>query len=409
MKFYHGFKMTANFSWATLRDKDTYRGAKAQWNTDRETRNRQMREKFQDFDESPKLRALGEQSGRSVSGKSPMGLEQLYTILVDMKRDIKKVAQANCLPSARQYAEKLTKRSGMTHTAARVDLNDDGIDEIVVRDVYGNPVVINGYTTSASTWPERLEYYTNRQQSEDESRVNSKGQRLKESLQEWRTREFNPTYGEGPKILDMLSMKEPEWAKKAIAGGYRNTPHKPKNMKRSAYKALQELLLKPIWEDLVESNTGIVKKNYLSACAFTWNTVFITKAMLDVYGEQGLAWCISILQTGDRAKAADIKAFNKAKSEPEVKATLERLVVSIASGGRDVITNVTNLLTRVMRKGHVYAESRDTSKYETEFIREVITALTGALAGRYTIEPETTSSIEATMTEVQPDETEVDE
>ncbi len=89
------------------------------------------------------------------------------------------------MDSARQYAEKLTKRTGVTHTVHITGHNNDGIYAIVVCDIC-NLHVINKYTTISTKYPRRLEYYTNCDLSSDESRVNKKGERLPESLQEWR-------------------------------------------------------------------------------------------------------------------------------------------------------------------------------------------------------------------------------
>ncbi len=408
--------MNANFKWAKLRDKETYDAAGSSWNDTRKTTNADMREKLHSF-KGPKLHALGDYEERSASGSSPKGLEQLYSIIVDMRRDIKKVAQGNCLPSAKEYATKLSKRTGVKHEAYRQDLNGDGIDEIVVRDVYGNPCVINGYTTIKSKWPERLQFHSTRQHSATRTKAN--GDPAMESLQEWRHREFNPTYGTGSDILNLTSYAEPEWTKAAIKAGYKNTPHKPKNGKRSAYKALQEAFLKPVWDELTADHLHSIKrKNYLSACAFVWNFLFVSRAMYDVYGEEGLEWHLHICQASD-VPTSEMKAYNKAKNDSELKSRLERLVIGVASAQRDQPRRVSfnNMFRRLLRLGSRFADTRDTSAFNEASVTDHVTTFDKVLNGTQTVEPETPEEIAQIMgsavsldegTEVQLDEEESD-
>ncbi len=400
MKFYHGFKKmtTADFTWGKLQNKRAFVGASDDWNRRRTERNQGMREKFRSFHDAEgkkSISALAQESTRNLSGSSPKGLEQLYTILVDMKRDIKKVAQANCIKSAEAYAEKLSKRTGMTHSAEMHDLNGDNIPEVIVRDVYGNPVVINGYTTTNSTWPERLQYYNTRKDTELRGK---NGKPIKESLQAWRAREFQTQYGEGAEILDLKKFEPPEWAKKAYKAGYRSFPRRPKSGKRSAYKAVQEALIKPVWNTLVEEDGRIPKKYYLTASAFTWNFLFLSKAMLDVYGDEAFDWCVHMFKSGSDADQSDINAFNKLKGQSEVKAALENLVITIASSDTEKIDSVGNLVQRVLRLGARYTlNGRDANEYDGALMRRNILILEGILDGTETVAAESPSEIREVM------------
>lgn len=86
----------------------------------------------------------GGKGGKAGKGQDPtLGMEELYHILCDMRRDIKKGSDAQSLEGVKRWE----KKKGDDSQAKDIDLNKDGIPEIGVFDPYGNPVMINGYTT----------------------------------------------------------------------------------------------------------------------------------------------------------------------------------------------------------------------------------------------------------------------
>ena len=104
--------------------------------------------------------------------------DSLINVILNHKKEIKKVPAAMSLEGANRYAKSL----GNGYRAASVDLNpDDGLDEkeIVVYNKAGIPVVINGYKLANSDFAYRKAYLTQYPRGMD---PNTK---TKKSYQDW--------------------------------------------------------------------------------------------------------------------------------------------------------------------------------------------------------------------------------
>ena len=84
--------------------------------------------------------------------------DQLINILLNAKKDIDRVPSCLTLDGAERYANAHDLYFYGGEKKA-VDYNDDGVDEIVLVNRQGQPVVVNGYKLSHSDLPFRREYY----------------------------------------------------------------------------------------------------------------------------------------------------------------------------------------------------------------------------------------------------------
>jgi hypothetical protein len=100
--------------------------------------------------------------GRTREKKLPekVGMNDLYRVVQDLKRDIKFVREAQSEAGAKQwiaqhgYGDKLY--------VDQKDIDDDGIPDIIVKKRSDrSPYIVKGYTTVDSGYPLRNAYYTN--------------------------------------------------------------------------------------------------------------------------------------------------------------------------------------------------------------------------------------------------------
>ena len=103
---------------------------------------------------------------RPRRGKKKQGLsntaqvyDKLIDILLNAKRDIDRVPSCLTLDGAERYANAHDLYFYGGEKKA-VDYNDDGVDEIVLVNRQGQPVVVNGYKLSHSDLPFKREYYS---------------------------------------------------------------------------------------------------------------------------------------------------------------------------------------------------------------------------------------------------------
>ena len=100
-------------------------------------------------------------------------MNSLMNIVLDIKRDVKRVKSAIAPQNAEAMIQKhnqsspnspwyLNKRdpNGPAVLANLTDVNGDDIPDVIVYDKRGNPLIVNGWTTKKSEWADDLVYNT---------------------------------------------------------------------------------------------------------------------------------------------------------------------------------------------------------------------------------------------------------
>ena len=213
-----------------------------------------------------------------------IGMKDLTKIVLDLNQDVKLIKDAQSLQGAQNWIE----RNGWNgkYGAYQKDVNGDTIPDIVVQrlDSEGNPidndyVIVNGYTTTDSTYPYRHAYYTQYPTRQARNEAKRDGITYRSFINGM----YNPQYEDGMKILSYASDKGEQFEQKLKSAGYSKVI-KPNN--RSSYQAFCSGVIKPIF-DVFKYNLG----NNLGGAAFSkiaatiWNQAILIPAMMYVYGE----------------------------------------------------------------------------------------------------------------------------
>ena len=89
-----------------------------------------------------------------------IGMNELANIVLGMQRDFKRVANALSVQGAQEIIEKHNDNSpNAPWNLLHQDVNRDGIPDIIIRNENNEPIVVNGWTTKGSDYPERYRYY----------------------------------------------------------------------------------------------------------------------------------------------------------------------------------------------------------------------------------------------------------
>ena len=79
--------------------------------------------------------------------------DDLINVILNAKKDITRINGLDDIENARKYAKARGYREPVLH-----DLNDDGVDDVVIPDKKGYPLIVNGYKLSNSRQPIRKMY-----------------------------------------------------------------------------------------------------------------------------------------------------------------------------------------------------------------------------------------------------------
>ena len=129
------------------------------------------------------------------------GMQDLAKIVLDLQRDVKRVKNAISPQGAQALVDKhnatakpsarwrLNKRdqNGPATLLNLTDINNDGVPDVVITNANNQPVFVNGYTTTNSTYPVDLAYYT---------KYPTRAERSGHSLNDFKKELYNVTYDE---------------------------------------------------------------------------------------------------------------------------------------------------------------------------------------------------------------------
>ena len=95
---------------------------------------------------------------RRARGK--IGMNELANIVLNMQRDFKRVANALSVQGATDIIDKHNDKSpNAPWHLIHEDVNGDNIPDIIIRNENNEPIIVNGWTTKGSDYPERYQYY----------------------------------------------------------------------------------------------------------------------------------------------------------------------------------------------------------------------------------------------------------
>lgn len=202
-----------------------------------------------DFVPIPKYQLIGKNVGRRPGKlRGRVGVEELAQIVGSRNyRDVKR--SANFMPGQFELWNKNEKGGNGKYWGGYQDVDDDGINEFVVRrgeDNTGPMIAVNGYTTKRSDWGARELYY----QDNPTKALRSENGPLKKYMHKF----YGPTY-------DKKTGKITEWG---IKPGSDEDPlhnkmydryikYTPKNL--SPYQAFQKYVVTPALDSYLSRNS----------------------------------------------------------------------------------------------------------------------------------------------------------
>ena len=256
---------------------------------------------------------------RQRGSKNKVGMEQLASIVLNMQRDFKRVANALSVQGAQAIVNKHNAISPNSQWRVRhEDLNGDKIPDIVIVNDKNKPIVVNGWTTKQSDYPERYQYY---------QKYPSREQRKEHPFQDFKRDElYQYQYDdENPNVHirgNVTSYNKNAFPKDWQLGRY-NVDHKPKQ-RLSAYQRFQRYVLKPCLDFAIErfKQNGIIQENengswdgklqiIAKLTGHLWNR-WVVKTVADRYG-----------------KDIDDKDFVKYKNRKEGKKEIDETVTAL--------------------------------------------------------------------------------
>ena len=197
------------------------------------------------------------------------GMKELENIILDLKRDVKRVSKAISPQGAQDIVDKHNRANPKSLWSLDTsDRNKDGIPDVVIQNSRGESMYVNGYTTKRSDWPHQYSYYYNFPTRKDRS-----GKPLslfKKAF--WQTNYTED--GDDYNALGDVTYVDP-FGDQVNLSGY--GIHEPKRM--SPYTRYRKFVIGPLFpeviRELAQNNQIYVPKRYrlqilASACARLW-------------------------------------------------------------------------------------------------------------------------------------------
>lgn len=278
-----------------------------------QNRSGDMQHAYDIIPESEKVKA--QRSARGPNRKR--GMDKLADIVLNDKRDLKRINSAITLEGARKYAAKL----GSNYVANIEDLNNDGIQDVIIRRGENGPVVVvNGWTTTASDFPYRKEYYEAfpSRKARKDSGVN-----MKQYFNNLVNTEYDD-YG------NVVSYNVPPELQKIInSGGFKQM--KPRD--KSAYQIFTSTIISSMFPT-VAAEVGVSDKSLLlSVAAEVWNICITTPFYAHLLG--GIDNLLNLQNNPKEFK----KFTNKNAVKQALKEYVIQLIIEFENGNYDFTNN----------------------------------------------------------------------
>ncbi len=188
-------------------------------------------------------------------GGPKQGMNALWDIVLDNKKDIKRRRKAMTLAGAQDIVNKrnAANPNSQPWSVSDEDVNGDNIPDIIIKNGSNNPIYINGYTTAKSDWPARFHFYTDYDAAARKQYRNEHGGKsitvpiyLKEKLNYNYNNDLN---GNPHHLGEMTGYTMPEAWRDYKLDGYSFVKEKRKN----AFARFRDYVVSHVVEDVINA------------------------------------------------------------------------------------------------------------------------------------------------------------
>ena len=188
-------------------------------------------------------------------GGPKQGMNALWDIVLDNKKDIKRRRKAMTFTGAQDIVNKrnAANPNSAPWSVSDEDVNGDNIPDIIIKNGSNHPIYINGYTTAKSDWPARFNFYTDYDAAARKQYRNEHGGKsitvpiyLKEKLNYSYNNDLN---GNPHHLGEMTGYTMPESWRDYKLDGYSFVKEKRKN----AFARFRDYVVSHVVEDVINA------------------------------------------------------------------------------------------------------------------------------------------------------------
>ena len=253
-----------------------------------------------------------------IRSRSKIGMDKLADIVLGLQRDFKRVANALSVQGAQEIVNSHNGKSpNNPWYVTNDDVNDDGIPDIIIRNANNDPIVVNGWTTKGSDYPERFLYY---------NAYPTREQRKQHPYPAYKRNElYQIKYDTGNvdvhKRGDVTGYNQQPFPKEWKLDNYNVNRNPGKRL--SAYRRFQELIVNPVLIKIVIPtlvDNGDIELNGQGKWPERMkHTARVTASLWDYY-------IIRIVLNRMGIDSAESKQFRKFKNSEQGKQMIDNLV-----------------------------------------------------------------------------------
>ena len=261
------------------------------------------------------------------------GMDDLIRVVVNLKNDVKQIREAQSVESANDWIQ--SHGYSDLYNAVEEDLDNDGYNEVVVKDNTGKNVIVNGYTTEPSLFPYRKEYY-----SKNPTKASRKNNPWKNYI---RNEFYHPVFDATGRKVESVAAEATDFENSITNHGYTRTM-KPKD--RTSYQAFTERCITPFYQALKYLSLRGIPFKLAQLSAYIWKEIVRNPALVHVYGENVFE------------EVTDAKELAKLCKQREVKDAIERIVVPYISDPKGMFEDISPIIIDLWRQ-HGFNMSAD--------------------------------------------------
>ena len=182
----------------------------------------------------------------ATRSRSKVGMRELANIVLNLQRDFKRVANALSVQGAQAIVDKHNDNSPHAPwSLLHQDVNKDGIPDIIIRNSNNEPIIVNGWTTKGSDYPERYQYY-NAYPTKEERKQHPYPKYKRDELYQIK---YDTDNHDAHKIGNVTSYNEQPFPEGWNTEKYNVNKNPGKRL--SAYQRFQKLIANPVIENII--------------------------------------------------------------------------------------------------------------------------------------------------------------